>query len=103
MITCYQNKNSRKLAFFTGGFSENEYNILFEKAKEFKFSWVKVAEYLPGRDPNYIKTVFNSSMKVIIKKEYLFKLLKHSIIWPTYTNKSKNFNKYFFYSINFKQ
>jgi hypothetical protein len=96
MIGGHRDKKPKERVYFTGGFSEQEYEILFEKAKEFAFSWVKVARYLPGRDPNYIKTVFNSSMKCIIKKLELFKLLKHSIIWPTYTNKSKPNVGYFF-------
>lgn len=81
--------------YFTGGFGQQEYKKLFRLAQREDFSWVKIARDMPGRNPNYIKTVFNSSLRAIAKSKSIMVMLKHMIIWPTYTNKSR---RVFFFS-----
>lgn len=71
-----------------GDWGYEEQVAIFRFVRVFSFSWKKIAEMMPGRNQNSVKSFFHSTIRRI-KKSEMFKFLKVMVTWPTYTNKSR--------------
>lgn len=70
-----------------GGWGYLEQIYIFKLTFRYRYSWKKIVQHLPGRTTNSVKSLFNSTIR-LVKKLDLLKFIKAMIIWPTYTNKS---------------
>lgn len=74
-------------ALGAGKWGNREQIAIFRLVCKFGSSWKKVAEHLPRRTQNKIKTFFHLSVRKV-KKSELFKFLKAMVVWPNYTNRN---------------